>query len=128
MIIESCVILHYRPSTASCLHDRWHRNRHRSEPRTKHSSDPPSSLHLIFVVFTQNLITVVWGQCVMNYCFYHGSIGDPLSLATGIAELISLGLEVTKITRQYVQDVRSAAKDVGELLTELSALVVVLRN
>ena len=53
---------------------------------------------------------------------------DPFSLATGIAGLISLGLEVTKITRQYVQDVRNAAKDVDEFLTELSALVAVLRR
>ena len=53
---------------------------------------------------------------------------EPFSLATGIAGLISLGLEVTKITRQYVQGVGNAAKDVDELLTELSALVAVLRQ
>ena len=55
-------------------------------------------------------------------------MGDPFSLATGIAGLISLCLEVTKITRQYVQGVRNAAKDVDEFLKELSALADVLRH
>ena len=32
----------------------------------------PAALYLDFVVFTQNFITAVWGQCVMNYRFYHG--------------------------------------------------------
>lgn len=53
---------------------------------------------------------------------------DPFSLATGIAGLISLCLEVTDITRQYVQGVRNAAKDVDEFLKELSALVDVLHQ
>lgn len=53
---------------------------------------------------------------------------DPFSLATGIAGLISLGLEVTEKTLQYVQGVRNAAKDVDEFLEELSALVYVLRQ
>ena len=53
---------------------------------------------------------------------------DPFSLATGIAGLISLGLEITKNTRQYFQGVRNAVKDVDELLKELSALVDVLRQ
>ena len=55
-------------------------------------------------------------------------MGDPFSLATGIAGLISLGLEVTKATRQYFQGVRNAAKDVDEFLKEVSALVDVLRQ
>lgn len=55
-------------------------------------------------------------------------MGDPLTLATGIAGLINLALEVTQLTHQYVQGVRNAAKDVDELLEEVAALVDVLRR
>ena len=55
-------------------------------------------------------------------------MGDPFTLVTGIASLISLGLEVTKITREYIHGVRNATKDVSELLRELAALVDVLNQ
>lgn len=55
-------------------------------------------------------------------------MGDPFVLATGIAGLISLALEVTQITCQYVNGVRNAAKEINHLLAELSALVNVLRR
>lgn len=53
-------------------------------------------------------------------------MGDPFTLVTGIAGLLSLGMEVTKITRQYVKGVRNASKDVEEFLDELAALIDVL--
>lgn len=55
-------------------------------------------------------------------------MGDPFSLAAGIAGLISLTLEITKTTRQYIRGVRRASKEVLELLQELAALAYVLRQ
>ena len=53
---------------------------------------------------------------------------DPFSLATGIAGLISLSLEVTKIAQQYIQGVRNSSKDINDFLQELAALTDVLRQ
>ena len=53
---------------------------------------------------------------------------DPFSLATGIAGLISLSLEVTKIAQLYNQGVRNSSKDIDGFLQELAALTDVLRQ
>ncbi len=53
---------------------------------------------------------------------------DPLSLATGIAGLISLSLEVTKIAHQYIHGVRNSSKHIEDFLQELAALADVLRQ
>ena len=55
-------------------------------------------------------------------------MADPFTIGTGIAGLISLGLEITILTRQYAQGGHDASKDVRELLQELSALDDVLRQ
>ena len=55
-------------------------------------------------------------------------MADPFALVTGVAGLISLGLEITILTRQYVHGAHNASKDVRELLQELSALDSVLRQ
>lgn len=55
-------------------------------------------------------------------------MADPFSLAAGIAGLISLSLEVTKIAHQYVQGVRNSSKDIEDFLQELAALTDVLRQ
>ena len=55
-------------------------------------------------------------------------MADPFSLATGIAGLISLSLQVTKITQQYIQGVRNSSKDINDFLQELAALTDVLRQ
>ena len=53
---------------------------------------------------------------------------DPLSLATGIAGLISLSLEVTRVAQQYIHDVRSSSKHIEDFLQELAVLSDVLRQ
>ena len=55
-------------------------------------------------------------------------MAEPFSLAASIAGLISLGVEITQITRRYVHGVRRASKDVKEFLHELAALVKILRQ
>ena len=55
-------------------------------------------------------------------------MADPFSLATGIAGLINLSLEVTKIAQQYIQGVRHSSKDIDDFLQELAALTDVLRQ
>ena len=55
-------------------------------------------------------------------------MAEPLSLAASIAGLISLGLEITKFTRNYVHGVRRASKDVEEFLQEHAALIKILRH
>lgn len=55
-------------------------------------------------------------------------MAEPVSLAASIAGLISLGVEITKITRNYVRGVRRTSKDVEEFLQELAALVKILRQ
>ena len=53
---------------------------------------------------------------------------DPFSLATGIAGLISLSLEVTKFAHQYIHGVRNSSKHIEDFLQELAALTDVLRQ
>ena len=55
-------------------------------------------------------------------------MADPFSLATGIAGLINLSLEVTNIAHQYIQGVRNSSKDIENFLQELAALTDVLRK
>ena len=55
-------------------------------------------------------------------------MADPFSLAAGVAGLISLSLEVTKIAHQYIQGVRNSSKDIEDFLQELDALTDVLRQ
>ncbi|KAK0513833.1 hypothetical protein JMJ35_003555 [Cladonia borealis] len=55
-------------------------------------------------------------------------MADPFTLATGIAGLISLSLEVTKIAQQYINGVRHSSKDIKDFLKELVALTDVLRQ
>ena len=53
---------------------------------------------------------------------------DPLSLTAGIAGLISLSLEVTKVAHQYIHGVRNSSKHIEDFLQALAALVDVLRQ
>ena len=53
---------------------------------------------------------------------------DPFTLITGIAGLISLTIEVTKITTGFASSVRGAAGHVHDLLSELAALNHVLQQ
>ena len=53
---------------------------------------------------------------------------DPFTLITGIAGLISLTIEVTKITTDFASSVKGAAGHVHELLNELAALNHVLQQ
>ena len=53
---------------------------------------------------------------------------DPFSLATSIAGLISLSLEVTKVAHQYIHGVRNSSKHIEGFLQELAALTDVLRQ
>jgi len=55
-------------------------------------------------------------------------MGEPVSLAASIAGLLSLGVQVSQIARDYVNGVRRASNDVEEFLQELGALVKVLRQ
>ena len=49
-------------------------------------------------------------------------MADPLSLASAIAGLASLAIEVSRISFEYASEVRHASKAVSEYLRELSAL------
>lgn len=51
---------------------------------------------------------------------------DPLSLSAGVAGVLSLALEMTKILTVYVSDVESAPEEARGLLIEASALCSVL--
>jgi hypothetical protein len=53
---------------------------------------------------------------------------DPLSLAAGVAGLISLTLELNKIVSEYVGSVKRASTESRELAEELSALAHVLER
>ena len=55
-------------------------------------------------------------------------MSDPISLATGIAGLISLSLGVTKAAHQYIHGVRKSSKYIEDFLQELAALTDVLRQ
>lgn len=51
---------------------------------------------------------------------------DPLSLSTSVAGLLSLTIELSKILKGYVDDIRSAHQEATELMTEVSTLEHVL--
>lgn len=53
---------------------------------------------------------------------------DPFSLATGIAGVLSLSIENTRITKEYLGSVKSAPKEVQDLLLKSSALGDVLEQ
>lgn len=53
---------------------------------------------------------------------------DPFALASGIAGLASLAIEVTRITKEYVQDARNCSKEFAELDEALVALARVLKQ
>jgi len=47
---------------------------------------------------------------------------DPWTVSTGIAGFFALALEITKILKQYVDEVNSASADAHTLLVETTAL------
>lgn len=53
---------------------------------------------------------------------------DPLSIATGVAGLLSLAKELVKIIIDYTGDVKSATRDARSVLTEVTALSHVLQQ
>ncbi|KAK7962817.1 uncharacterized protein PG986_003642 [Apiospora aurea] len=53
-------------------------------------------------------------------------MADPLSIASGIAGLISLTFEITKLSYGYISDIRSAHTTQKQYLQEVSALTNVL--
>ena len=53
-------------------------------------------------------------------------MGDPFTLATGIAGLLSLSFEVIGSTRKYLHNFRRTNKDIEEFLSGLNALHDVL--
>ena len=53
---------------------------------------------------------------------------DPFTLMTGMAGLISLAIEVTKITSDFASSVKGAAGQVHDLLNELVALKDVMQQ
>lgn len=55
-------------------------------------------------------------------------MAEPFSVATGIAGLISLTIDISKITHAYVHNVRNASKKASELDHTLAALTQVLEQ
>ncbi len=55
-------------------------------------------------------------------------MADPFSMATGLARLllVSLGIDVIKITQEYAKGVRHASKCAEEFSRQLTALIGVL--
>lgn len=53
---------------------------------------------------------------------------DPLSFSSGIAGLLSLTIEITKLTYEYVSGVKDAPKSAQNLLTETTAIENILRD
>lgn len=53
---------------------------------------------------------------------------DPLSFSAGIAGLLSLAIEITKLTYEYVSGVKDAPKAARSLLTEMTAIENILRD
>ena len=53
-------------------------------------------------------------------------MADPLSIASGVAGLVTLAAQVTKLTYNYVSDMRNASRKQKEYLSEISALTSVL--
>lgn len=54
-------------------------------------------------------------------------MGDPFTIATGVAGLLSLTIQLTQATVEYVQGVKKASVAVEELRRELRALADVLK-
>jgi uncharacterized phage infection (PIP) family protein YhgE len=55
-------------------------------------------------------------------------MADPLSMAAGIAGLLSLSLQLTKVISDYTITVSGASKAIGDLQDRLQALSQVLRQ
>ena len=53
---------------------------------------------------------------------------DPFTLATGLAGLLSLTIELSKIITDYIGAVNNAPKDAQELFTEISTLAQTLER
>ena len=55
-------------------------------------------------------------------------MADPFSITVGVAGFISLSIEVTKITGEYIRGVHHATEDAEEFVKQLRALTGVLRQ
>lgn len=53
---------------------------------------------------------------------------DPLPFSAGIAGLLSLTIEITKLTYEYVSGIKDAPKVAQSLLTETTAIENILRD
>ena len=53
---------------------------------------------------------------------------DPFSLVTGIAGLLSLTIELTKTTREYLDGVKNAPSAINETLDQVNSLQSVLQQ
>lgn len=54
-------------------------------------------------------------------------MGDPFAITTGVAGLLSLTIQITKVTVEYVKGAKKASQAVGEFRRELIALANVLK-
>src|SRR5450432_2926625 len=55
-------------------------------------------------------------------------MADPLSLSAGIAGLLSLTIEITRISYQYISGVKEAPKSVHAIIIEVTSLENILRD
>jgi hypothetical protein len=53
---------------------------------------------------------------------------DPFSIATGVAGLVSLAIEIRRILNDYIGGVKSAPDEIQNLLIEISTLRAVLQQ
>lgn len=53
---------------------------------------------------------------------------DPFSVSTGLAGFLSLTIEITKVLKEYIGNVKSAKEDALTLSTELASLGFVLNQ
>jgi hypothetical protein len=53
---------------------------------------------------------------------------DPFTISTGVAGLLSLAMEITKILSAYISDVKSAPEDAQNILTNVTSLSYVLEQ
>jgi hypothetical protein len=53
---------------------------------------------------------------------------DPLSLSSGIAGLLSLAVEITKISYEYISGIKEAPKSVRAIIIEVTSLENILRD
>lgn len=53
---------------------------------------------------------------------------DPFTLATGVAGILSLSIQLAKATKNYVDGIKSAPREVEELLLKTNALSEVLEK